>query len=135
MEIIIVLHVVETTPTLTTTSSGDDSHTNQHSDGWMNQAYSLLSTTHGHITDCKFDSVVYAGVCMCMRGDLMCTCLVWAERSMPDDFWVPSHRFNSATGEQKGPGLNGLNDWLSTAMHPIIGDHPRYVVMEKLERL
>ncbi len=21
--------------------------------GWMNQAYSRLSTTHGHITDCK----------------------------------------------------------------------------------
>ncbi len=21
---------------------------------------------------------------------------------MPDNFWVPSHRFNSATGEQKG---------------------------------
>ncbi len=21
--------------------------------GWMNRAYSLLSTTHGHITDCK----------------------------------------------------------------------------------
>ncbi len=22
-------------------------------DGWMNQAYSRLSITHGHITDCK----------------------------------------------------------------------------------
>ncbi len=22
-------------------------------DGWMDQAYSRLSTTHGHITDCK----------------------------------------------------------------------------------
>ncbi len=30
--------------------------------GWLNQAYSRLSTTHGHITDCKLDSVVYAGV-------------------------------------------------------------------------
>ena len=30
--------------------------------GGGNQAYSLLSTTHGHITDCKLDSVVYAGV-------------------------------------------------------------------------
>ncbi len=30
----------------------------------MKQAYSRLSTTHGHITDCKLDSVVYAGVCM-----------------------------------------------------------------------
>ncbi len=26
--------------------------------GWVNQAYSRLSTTHGHITDCKLDSVV-----------------------------------------------------------------------------
>ncbi len=32
--------------------------------GWVNQAYSRLSTTHGHITDCKLYSVVYAGVCM-----------------------------------------------------------------------
>ncbi len=37
-----------------------------------------------------------------MRGDLMWTCLVWAERSTPDNFWAPSPRFNSATGEQKG---------------------------------
>ncbi len=42
------------------------------------------------------------GVCRCMRGDLMWTCLVWAERSMPGKFLVPSQRFNSATGEQKG---------------------------------
>ncbi len=28
------------------------------------QAYSRLSTTHGHITDCKLDSVVHAGVCV-----------------------------------------------------------------------
>ncbi len=68
---------------------------------WVNQAYSQLSATHGHITDCKLDSVVYAGVCRCMRGELMWTCLVWAERSTPDNFEVPSHRFNSATGEQK----------------------------------
>ncbi len=33
--------------------------------------------------------------------ELMWTCLVWAERSTPDTFWVPSHRFNSATCEQK----------------------------------
>ncbi len=31
---------------------------------WVNQAYSRLSTTHGHITDCKLDSVVYVGVCV-----------------------------------------------------------------------
>ncbi len=30
----------------------------------VNQAYSRLSTTHGHITDYKLDSVVYAGVCV-----------------------------------------------------------------------
>ncbi len=30
--------------------------------GCMNQACSRLSTIHGHITDCKLDSVVYAGV-------------------------------------------------------------------------
>ncbi len=28
------------------------------------KAYSRLSATHGHITDCKLDSVVYAGVCV-----------------------------------------------------------------------
>ncbi len=32
--------------------------------GEVNQAYSRLSTNHGHITDCKLDSVVYAGVCV-----------------------------------------------------------------------
>ncbi len=37
-----------------------------------------------------------------MLGELMWTCLVWAERSTFDSFWVPSHRFNSTTGEQKG---------------------------------
>ncbi len=46
-----------------------------------NQAYSRLSTTHGYITDCKLDSVVYAGVCV-----VMWTCLVWAERSTPNNF-------------------------------------------------
>ncbi len=30
----------------------------------VNQANSRLSTTHGHITDCKLDSVVYVGVCV-----------------------------------------------------------------------
>ena len=30
--------------------------------GEGDQAYSWLSTTHGHITDSKLDSVVYAGV-------------------------------------------------------------------------
>ncbi len=30
----------------------------------VNQAYSRLSTTHAHITDCNLDLVVYAGVCV-----------------------------------------------------------------------
>ena len=33
----------------------------------VNQAYSRLSTTHGHITDCKLDLVVYAGICVWVR--------------------------------------------------------------------
>ncbi len=28
-------------------------------DGWMNHAYSRLSTTHGHITDCKLVVCMY----------------------------------------------------------------------------
>ncbi len=32
-----------------------------------------LSTTHGHITNCKLDSVVYAGVCVVILNvDLSC---------------------------------------------------------------
>ncbi len=38
--------------------------TNGRYRGGGDQAYSRLSTTHGHITDCKLDSVVYAGVCV-----------------------------------------------------------------------
>ena len=32
--------------------------------GGGDQPYSRLSTAHGHITYCKLDSVVYAGVCV-----------------------------------------------------------------------
>ncbi len=39
----------------------------------MNQAYSRLLTTRGHITDCKLDSVVYAGVgVVIFNVDLSC---------------------------------------------------------------
>ncbi len=41
-------------------------------DGGGDQAYSRLSTTHGHISDCKLDSVVYAGVCVWVNVDLSC---------------------------------------------------------------
>ncbi len=40
--------------------------------GGGDQAYSRLSTSHGHITDCKLDSVVYAGVCVGINVDLSC---------------------------------------------------------------
>ena len=45
-------------------------------------------TTYGHITDCKLGSVEHAGVCGYRCGGL--ACLVWAERSRPNSFWVPS---------------------------------------------
>ncbi len=60
------------------------------------EAYSRLSTTHGHITDCKLDSVVYAGVCVVI---FMWTCLVWTERSgairgsNPGNAWAVSYMY------------------------------------------
>ncbi len=55
----------------------DDSRIHIHVDDgyrWVGffQAYSLLSTTHGHITDCKLYSVVYGGVCVWVNVDLSC---------------------------------------------------------------
>ena len=77
--------------------------------GWGgDQAYSRLSTSEDHITDCKVYmrvySVVYAGVGVesYMYNDVIWTALVWPERSTRESFWMPSHRLNSATGEQKG---------------------------------
>ncbi len=66
--------------------------------GGGNQAYSRLSTTHGHITDCKLEPVVYAGVCVVI---LMWTCLVWAERATPDSFFGAKPPIQSAAGGQK----------------------------------
>ena len=40
--------------------------------GGGGQAYSRLSTTHGHTTDYKLDSVVYADVCVRVNVDLSC---------------------------------------------------------------
>ncbi len=51
-------------------------------------------------------------------SDLMWTCLVWAERSTPDNFWVPSHRFNSATDEQKGISQTLYTDSEQTSRMP-----------------
>ncbi len=34
----------------------------------------------------EYHCVGFGGVCRCMRGDLMWTCLVWAERSTSDKF-------------------------------------------------
>ncbi len=67
----------------------------------MNQAYSRLSTTHGHIHRLQ---VGFGGVCRYMRGDLMWTCLVWAERSTPDNFWVPPIPFRHRCRLQVGFG-------------------------------
>ena len=41
----------------------------------MNQAYCWLSKFQGHITDCKLDSVVHAGVYGCRCEELIRTCL------------------------------------------------------------
>ncbi len=60
--------------------------------GWVNQAYSQLSTTRGHITDCKLDSVVYA---WWFNVDLSCLGQTIYTRQC---FWGA----NSTTGEQKG---------------------------------
>ena len=65
----------------------------------MNQAY--ISTPQGHISDCKLDSVVHAGVCGCMCGKLIWACHVWAKSFMPNSFRVPGHCLNSDTGEEK----------------------------------
>ncbi len=46
--------------------------------------------------------VEFGGVCRCRCGELIWTCLVWGERSGPGSLCVPSHRLNSATGEQNG---------------------------------
>ncbi len=51
--------------------SESDCHHGQWLRG-VNQAYNRLSTTHGHITDCKLDSMLYAGVCVWINVDLSC---------------------------------------------------------------
>ncbi len=62
----------------------------------MNQAYSWLSTTHGHITDCKLDSVVYVGVCVVH--------LYWTRWRRDDAYLVAlfismTHRWYTAIGQ------------------------------------
>ena len=54
-----------------------------------------------HRLEVGFGTAVYAGVCGCRCGELIWTCLVWTEPPTPDSFGMPSHRLNSATGEQK----------------------------------
>ncbi len=74
--------------------------------GWVNQAYSRLSTTRGYITDCKLDSAVYAGVCVSVNVALYCLFRTiyarqflgakppiqfrhrWAEMNLVRDGWV-----------------------------------------------
>ncbi len=65
-----------------------------------------LKSPFNHSCSCHrlqvgFGTAVYAGVCGCRCGELIWTCLVWTEPPTPDSFGMPSHRLNSATGEQK----------------------------------
>ncbi len=47
--------------------------------GWMNQAYSRLSTTHGHITDCKLLVCMYWTPLVLVRpAASLCTFVVLA---------------------------------------------------------
>ncbi len=66
------------------------------------ESKSGLESAFNHSWSHHRPQVGLVGVCRCMRGDLMSACLFWAERSTPNNFWVPGHRFNSATGEQEG---------------------------------
>ncbi len=50
-----------------------------------NQAYSRLSTTHGHITDCKLDLVVYAGSMACIGHGMY---WVWHILDVAYIFWM-----------------------------------------------
>ncbi len=86
---------------------------------WKRTAHRSQTSAKGHIEMCTGGGlglwsafhhswsyrrllVGFVGVCRCRCGDLMWTYLVWAERSTPDNVGMPSHRYNSATGEQKG---------------------------------
>ncbi len=64
-------------------------------DGWMNQAYSRLSTTHGHITDCKL---------LCMYG----TRLVLVRPAA--SFYSASPLKHHATGKQWCPNPDHYSD-------------------------
>ncbi len=67
--------------------------------GGGDEAYSRLSTTHGHISptasSIRWCMQIYSWWC---NVDLSCLGRTIYTRQ----FLVPSHRFNSATGEQKG---------------------------------
>ncbi len=56
----------------------------------MNQAYSRLSTTHGHITDCKLDSVVYAGV-IYSTNDILLSTLYYRNDYYKDVYSILCH--------------------------------------------
>ncbi len=73
-------------------------------DGWMNQAYSRLSTTHGQITDCKLLVCMYwtrlvlvrpaASLCTCSASPLKHRDLARTEVNVP---YIPTHEAQKNT--------------------------------------
>ncbi len=68
---------------------------------WGESGWNLAFSLSVHITDCKLDSVVHAGVCKCRRGKVIWVSLVWAKWSKPGTLWVLSHWLSSTTGDQR----------------------------------
>ncbi len=64
----------------------------------MNQVYSRLSTTHGHITDCKLDSVVSCG---CKETETL----------YPLGHYKTTHQFRNLSSLRLTTGLEG-DQWL-----------------------
>ncbi len=75
--------------------------------GWVNQAYSRFSTTHGHITDSNLESVVYAGVCV-VSFNVDLSCLRWTIYAR--QLLGAKPPIQLARGEQKGITLTIYTD-------------------------
>ncbi len=79
----------------------------------VNQAYSRLSTTHGHITDCKLDSVVDVGVCVWVNVSF-----IWVNESFIlhyystsyNCFCVTKHSIHHSGISLKFPGTVGRGE-------------------------
>ncbi len=78
---------------------------------------SIRSATTHVISDCKLDWS-FCGACRCRCGELIWTCLVWAELSTPDSFSAPRHQLKFATGEQKWITQTILLTWSRVSRLP-----------------